>query len=300
MASNTPSFLVKYCSAKTAAAILDSHTLRWSAPNIYGDPFELSHTSALNFDPHTLLQSATQTAIGMVFAKDAPRGNSPLLNVIRRWRSEERFASPEEADDVLRDLLSRMVDARQSTIDKMMADWRQFSRNIRICTFSTKADNLSAWDRFADKHRGVAIRFRCEGSEQLADPQQVQYKNTRAEITHLKEQLNCILHNEPLNSQEHFTEKLCQKPPLNSDEQEWRCFHHDRTEIDSEDHKWYQDRPFDRGQVSAIYFGACTPAADKRALYALINEKFSKAKVFQANISTDKYELEFERIIKKS
>lgn len=300
MASNTPSFLVKYCSAKTAAAILKSHSLRWSAPNLYGDPFELSHTSGLNFDPHILLQAATQTAIGMVFAKDAPRGNTPLLNVIRRWRSEERFSSPEEADEVLRDLLSRMVDARQSTIDKMMADWRQFSRSIRICSFSSKVDNLSAWDRFADKHRGVAIRFQCENSEQLAEPLPVQYTKSRPEITQLKEQLDCILHNEAFDAQEHFIEKMCQKPPLNSDEQEWRCFYNSGAELNSDDTKWYEDIPFEHTQVSAIYFGACTPAAEKRAIYAMIKKNFSKAKVFQAKISANKYELELERVIKKS
>lgn len=299
MASNTPDFLVKYCSASTGATILNTRTLRWSAPNLYGDPFELNHTSSLNFDPHILLQAACQTAIGMVFSKDSPKGSSPLLNVIRRWRTEERFASPEEAEEVLRDLLSRMVDSRQTVIDKLMADWRQFSRSVRICSFSTKADNLSSWDRFADRHRGIAIRFACGDDTQLVDPQPVRYKKNRPEITNLKEQLGCILHNESFDAQDHFIDNLCLKPTINSDEQEWRLFNKSGVDIDSDDQKWFDDKPFERAQISAIYLGACMSAIDKRSIYNIAKEHYPKAKVFQSKIVSGKYEVEFERITKK-
>lgn len=299
MASQTPEFLVKYCTAKTGAAILNSHSLRWSAPNLYGDPFELNHTSELNFDPHSLLQAACQHAIGMVFSKDDPKGNSPLLNVIRRWRSEERFASPEEAEEVLKELLSRMVDARQAVIDKLMADWRQFSRSVRICSFSSKANNLSSWDRFADRHRGMAIRFASGDHTQLDSPQPVLYRKYRPEITNLKEQLDCILHNDTLDSQDHFIDKLCLKPTINSDEQEWRIFSKSEGDIDSDDKKWFIDKPFERSAISAIYFGACMPAIEKRAIYAMVKEHYPKAKVFQAKIVAAQYDIEFERIAKK-
>ena len=300
MASITPEFLVKYCTAKTAAAILGTRTLRFSAPNLYCDPFELTHTTPLNFDPHILLQAATQTAIGMVFAKDVPRGNSPLMNVIRRWRDEERFTSPEEAEEVLRDLLSRMVDARQSVVDKVMADWRQFSRSTRICSLVAKADNLSAWDRFANNHKGIAIRFQCGEYTRLDNPKPMKYRNFRPEITNLKEQLSCVLNNETFNAQEHFFEKLCNKPSINSDEQEWRVFRKDNSDISNDDSLWFEDVPFERTEVSAIYFGALTPAADKRALYDIVKEHYSQAKIFQARAVAGKYEIEFERISTKS
>lgn len=300
MASNTPDFLVKYCSATTAAAILNSRSLRWSAPNLFCDPFELTHTASLNFDPHILLQAATQTAIGMVFAKDDPKGNSPLMNVIRRWRDEERFTSPEEAEEVLRELLSRMVDARQSVVDKVMADWRLFSRSIRICSLVAKTDNLSAWSRFADHHRGIAIRFKADEFTQLANPKPVLYRNYRPEITNLKEQLGCVLHNETFQAQEHFFDKLCHKPPINSDEQEWRVFRKDTRDIGNDETQWFEDVPFERSDISAVYFGAFTPTADKRAIYSIIKEHYPQTKLFQAKAVSGKYEIEFERIAAKT
>lgn len=299
MASHPPEFLVKYCTAETAGKILDSQTLRWSSPHLYGDPFELSHESGLNFDPHILLQAATQAAISMVFAKDAPRGNSPLLNVIRRWRDEERFTSPEEAEDVLRELLSRMVDARQSVIDKVMSDWRQYSRSLRICSFTAKADNLSAWNRFSDNHKGIAIRFQCGEYTELPEPKEVSYGPNRPEVTNLKDQLNCILYSENHNAQDDFLNKFCHKPAVNSSEKEWRLFQNSSDEIGSDQSQWFEDIAFERAQISAIYFGAFTPTADKRAVYAIVKEKYPKAKVFQAKAVSGKYEIEFERIAAK-
>ena len=63
-----------------------------------------------------------------------------------------------------------MVDSRQAIIDKVMADWRQFSRGARICSFSAKPDNLSCWHRFADSHKGIAIRFQCGEYTELPKP----------------------------------------------------------------------------------------------------------------------------------
>lgn len=299
MASDTPDFLVKYCTAQTGAAILKSHSLRWSSPNLYGDPFELNHASALNVDPHSLLQAACEYAIRLVFSKNEPKGDGPLLNVIRRWRSEERFGSPEEAEEVLRDLLSRMVDARQTVLDKLMTDWRQFSRRVRICSFSSTAKNLSAWDRFADRHRGIALRFASGHETPLDNPQAVQYKKYRPEITNLKEQLDCILHNDTTESQNHFIEKLCLKPTINSDEQEWRVFSKHEGEMDSDDNNWFVDKPFERNDICAIYLGACMDTKEKRAIYAIAKEHYPIAKVFQAKVSADQYDIDFEPIIKK-
>lgn len=301
MSAHTPATLVKFCSAETAKKILSSQQLRWSAPSRFDDPFELNHESQLNFDPHKLLDSAIKAASSMIFAPDDPRGNTPLINAIRRWREEERFHSPEEATDVLRELLSRIVDHRQKTIDQMMTDWRKFTRTLRICSFTAKADNLSAWQYFADHHKGVAIRFHVGEFNMLKKPVQVQYKPNRPEISTLKDELTVILGNGNHVAQDEFREKFSIKPTFCSPEQEWRCM--DQIEeqpgaTPKDEKDWFEDRRFERSEIDAIYFGAYTPTAAKREIYGLAKEKYSQAKVFQAKATADKYELEFERIAK--
>ncbi len=299
MSTHQPAALVKFCTAETAKKILSSQTLRWSAPSRFDDPFELNHETQLNFDPHSLLDSAIKMASSMIFAPDDPKGNTPLINAIRRWREEERFHSPDEAVDVLRELLSQVVDHRQKTIDQMMTEWRKFTRTLRICSFSAKADNLSAWQYFADHHKGVAIRFHTGEFNQLKQAVKVEYKTVRPEITTLREELSVVLGGAPHNAQGDFMEKFSIKPTFCSSEQEWRCMDQIQEqpgETPTDEHEWFEDRRFERSEVDAVYFGAYTPTAEKKDIYGLIKEKYSQAKVFQAKAAMGKYELEFEKI----
>ncbi len=302
MASNRPDTLVKYCPTGSAVKILSTQALRWSAPHLSSDPFELNHQAQLNFDPHSLLNGAIKAATAMIFAKDAPRGSTPLLTAIRRWRDEERFASPEEAEEVLKELLSQMVDQRQAMIDQTMTDWRKFTRAIRICSFAAKPDNLIAWQHFANNHRGVALRFSSVEDSSLTQPMPVEYKNVRPEITTLKEQLTAILHGEKSKPQDNFYNYLLSKPLFSKEEQEWRCFHtapDDPGAESSDASQWFCDRKFEKHELSAVYFGAFTPAKDKRDIYDLVKEKYKQTKIFQAKVAHGKYELEFSRISTK-
>jgi hypothetical protein len=296
--SESPDTLVKFCTADTAHQILGQQQLRWSAPNVFNDPFEADHRTALNFEPLTLLDGALRTAVGMIFSPDQPRGDSPLTTVIRRWRDEQRFATIDEAEDVLRDLMARIVDQRQTEIDELLANWRYFTRHLRICCFSSKADNLACWRQFGDYHRGLAIRF--DVNELTVNPHKVSYQNYRPEITTLKEQLNSILYNERLDvNKEQFLEKFLVKSPVYSHEQEWRCFYPQADQSSSkqpDDSLWYDDHRFASPAVKAIYLGAAISTAHKKALVDIVHQRYPDCKIFQAGLVAAKYELEFQRL----
>ncbi|UTA47242.1 DUF2971 domain-containing protein [Simiduia sp. 21SJ11W-1] len=299
MVNHSPETLVKYCSVATATKILESQSLRWSAPNLYGDPFELNHLTALNFDPQSILNAAIQAATAMIFAKDEPRGSAPLAVVIRRWRDEERFQSPDEALDVLRELLSQMVDNRLQALDTLMADWRKFCRTLRVCSFTAKPDNLAAWTHYGDHHRGVAIRMQCGEFTSLTKPRQVTYRPQRPEITTMQEQLAVVLTNQDFKAQDHFFEKFTNKAVNFAHENEWRCFRQVKDEIGPEakpEQSWFDDVKFERSDITAVYFGALTDPKVMRDIYALVQEKYSQAKVFQAKSTPGKYDIEFNRI----
>lgn len=294
-----PDTLAKFCSARTAEQILSSRRLRWSAPHLFSDPFELTHRTPLNFDPLTLLDGVIRSATGMIFSRESPKSHSALATVIRRWREEERFASPEEAEEVLKELLSRMVDQRQASIEEMMADWRKFTRELRICCFSARADNLDSWQLFADHHRGVALRFRCGEYTALPEPKPMEYSPNRPEITTFKEQINAILHQEKVNVQSRFLDKFLVKPPMASEQQEWRCFYQATDQASSreaDDNLWYDDRPFEKSDLESAYLGAFISPEDKQRVLTLLRETYPETKVFQAEPIPGKYEIELHRL----
>lgn len=299
MSTSLPDTLVKYCSASTAKIVLASQSLRWSAPHLFSDPFELNYQSQLNFDPHILLQAAIKMTSAMIFGRDDPVGGTPLIAAIRRWRGEERFQSPEEAEVVLKELLAQVVDQRQLQLDKVMADWRKFTRNLRICSFSAKPDNLMSWQNHGDQHRGIAIRFQTGEFTGFPRPTKVNYGVTRPEITTLKEQMAAILYNDRVVPQEDFYEKFTTKPATCSGEQEWRCFfeeHDTAAAPPPAEQVWHKNVRFELSEVKAVYFGAFTPTDVKREIYDLIKARYAQAKLFQAKTVPGRYEIEFERI----
>jgi len=294
--------LYKYCSAATAKQILSTRAVRWFASHLLSDPLELDHFSELGFNTDQLLTAAIKTATSFIFSKDLPRGNAPLLTAIRRWRDEERFNSPEEAEDVLKDLLSQMVDQRLEAIEKIKSDWKLYTRQLRITTFSTRPDNLVNWCQFGDNHRGVVLRFQSEASPVFKDPHTVRYQAARPDLTTLKDQLGVILLNERHIAQDHFLEKFTTKPSQFSDQHEVRCFYqqNDSDEpIDSNPNNWFIDRPFGDDDLKGVYFGLSVSPEDRKEIYALAKTNYSLVKLFDCKLIAGKYELEAERITEK-
>ncbi len=299
MSTTPPETLVKYCTPSAAIPILSSQTLRWSAPHEFADPFELHHQTVIHFDPQTLLQAAIKTAAALIFGKEVPRGAAPIMAAIRRWREEERFSSADEADVVLTELLSRVVNQRQIGLDQIMMDWRKFARTLRIASFCQKPDNLMAWQHFADHHHGIAIRFKCGESTTFSNPRKVEYSNVRPEITTLAEQLDSILNHTKIQPQDNFLEKFTVKPSICNSEHEWRCFLQvpvDLSNAASPNQLWHSDIKFERHEISAVYLGALTDPKLKREIYDLLKQQYNQAKLFQAKTTNGKYEIEFERI----
>lgn len=304
--ASQPDTLAKYCTVDAAIKVLQSKTLRWSAPHLFSDPFELSHNTQLTFDPKSLLSNVIRAACGIIFAREEPRGISPLSAAIRRWRDEERFTSPEEAGDVLRELMSRVVDQKQDSLDEIMSAWRLYTRNLRICCFSTKPDNLTSWKEYADKHRGVVLKFHCADGSVLGTAEKVTYDPTPPEVTSLKEQIDAILHNQELAVEQGFQEKFLCKSPTCKSEREWRFFYSlepegnslepgDNVKRTGED-SWFDNRPFNEQILTAIYFGLHTPIDAKKLLINLVKEKYPHTKIYQAEMVQGKYDMKFSRV----
>ncbi|PCH58638.1 MAG: hypothetical protein COC19_08335, partial [SAR86 cluster bacterium] len=170
-----PTSLVKFADAATAKKILTDSRLRWKSPILFDDPFELSHETELSFDSNTLLVSCVKATLGLIFSRDDPKGMSPLVKAVRRWRAEDRFDSEEEAQEILTELLNSMVTQRVPKILEVLQDWKVYASNLRILCLSSDHENPDLWYKFANKHQGVAIRLATGDDTSLAEPMQVSY-----------------------------------------------------------------------------------------------------------------------------
>jgi len=295
VSNKQPTSLVKFASAETGIRILSQSSLRWSAPSIFKDPFELNHRSSLNFDSKGLLVACVKNTLGLIFSRDEPVGNSPLIKAIKRWRVEDRFDSEDEASDVLNELLRSMVQHREPEMLQIVRDWKQYSSQLRILCLTESHDDTVLWDRYGDGHSGLAIRFATGEDTSLEQPMAVSYSEKKPEISSLKEQMDILMNQSEVLVQEGFQEKFLCKSKSESREKEWRILKSVQ-ETPAEEHVWHEDIDFPRHEVKAVYLGAGMTSEKKIELNTLLQSKFPKAKVFQAKTLSDKFELDFERV----
>ncbi len=292
-----PTSLVKFTDPEAAIRILSESKLRWSAPVLFDDPFELNHHTTLNFDSRTLLTSCVKSTMGLIFNRDDPLGTSPLIKAIRRWRSEDRFDNEEEAQEVLSELLSSMVQHREPEMLRLMRDWREYSQKLRILCFSEKHDNNSSWCRYADNHRGIAIRFACGDETSLPKPLPVRYTDTKPEITPIAEQMDILMNHTNLEIQDSFPEKFLTKSKAEIRQREWRLLKQvDDNEVPEDEARWFEEISFPVSEVRAIYFGVATDAKLKQDISNLVKRRYPKTKLFQARTQAANFDLEFDRI----
>ncbi|WP_085756929.1 DUF2971 domain-containing protein [Oceanicoccus sagamiensis] len=292
--------LVKFCTAETGLKVLNSQSLRWSAPHLFNDPFELSHKSEPDFTPDTLLKGMIKEAVAMLFGPSDPTGKSNrLVAAVARWREEDRFGSEEEATQVLNQLLSQIATQQQEGIDTYMSAWRQFSRSLRICCFSDKPNNMDAWQRYGENHAGVALRFSAGDDTALPNPKRVTYSQVPPLVTSLKQQVAVTYGKETAPSPDSFLEKMLNKSKSNNVEREWRCFSSEEPDAMSDESLWYANKQFSAPELKAVYFGLGTSRTDKDNVIKLIKEKYKSTKVYQAVALPNRYEIDFVQLATK-
>jgi len=300
VAIDDASSLVKFCSFESGLKILNSQSLRWSAPHLLNDPFEVHHKSNPDFTPQTLLSSMIKEAVSLLFGPNEPTGKANrIIAAICRWREEDRFASEEEAEQVLKQLLSQIAQQQQESIDLYMTQWRNFSRSLRICSFIDKPNNQYGWQRYADNHAGIALRFSTGHDTALTNPKRVHYDPTPPTIISLKQQIAVTYGREktPTANTEDFVDKVLRKNRINHAEREWRCFSIDTSEPNVDEQLWYTNKKFTTPELKAVYLGLACSSENKNAVINLVRNNYKSTKIYQAHTLPNRYEIDFQLLV---
>ena len=287
------SSLVKFCPIDAGVKILSTQSLRWSAPHLFSDPFELDYESRPDVSAEGLLDVLLREALIMLFGPNTPTGrHNRFVNIMARWREQERFCDEDEAQEVLRELLGQIAEIQTRHVNEYMEEWRSFARATRIACFSEKPNNVACWQRFADHHRGIALRFECGEGTGLPKPQQVSYQSNAPVVTNRQEQLEIIYGRRNAPTADDFPAKFLIKGRQDHLEQEWRCF---ETSGSSEEDpsQWFDVHKFPAHELRAIYFGALISDTDKDLIAKLMRANYPTAKIYQGGIVPGRYEIEF-------
>lgn len=292
--------LVKFCPVETAMRILDSQSLRWSAPHLFADPFELQHDANPGITADALKQKLLREALIIMFGPRAPLGrHNKLVNTLARWRDEERFCDEEEAGTVLGELLGQIAELHVRQIDSRVAAWRHFARTIRIASFCDRPDNLAGWQRYADQHRGLALRFDCGDGTALPAPKPVRYQSDAPQVTTLAAEVELLFgRRQPMDAGE-FIDQLLVAGRHNQGEAELRCFFQEDDGPARDDSQGYSQRQFPARELRAVYLGARLAPEEHAPLLKLLRSNYPNTRVYRAVPVPGRYELAFEPVARR-
>jgi len=307
MAGGQPISLVKFASLREGKHILSKGALRWSSPELLHGPFELRYDQALEFSNKELLKQVLKTISAMVFARDMPAPglpDHPFSKLIRRWRTEDRFNSEEEVEEALTNIVGNMIDKQLEETQELVQHWSFLISHTRILSLHEKHQDSTFWEKYADNHKGIAIRFRCDAEESsFTNPEKVDYNVKRPQITTLKEQVNVLIGQQRKPEIATLQNKLLTRSKARAHEKEWVCYKalteqefekEQAAHGDIDAKKWYQDVKFTPKELSAVYFGEAVADKDKKTILEFLGKNYPKAKAFEAQIHIDEYSLEFE------
>lgn len=296
MAAETPEHLYLYCDFEQGLHALKEGKIEWQSPASLNEALSLDQDSEFSFNKDSFLKAAIKVASSLIFGREVPKGETPIIAAIRRWRDAQRFSTPEEAQPVLKELLGKMIDHRMSELDQLRADWSEFCKKLRILSFREKPDNLEAWFTQAENGAGVVLRLAVGEETSFPNTHAVEYSLERPEITSMKEQMACVYYNQKDKSRESFESKFLVKAPIYRTQKEWRSSRIENAFSSNDPLSWKEALSFESSDLKAIYFGPHTSDEAKEALSKALKTGWPNAKKHQVQFNKGKFSLSTELI----
>jgi len=296
VSSTPPNMLYYYCSAETALTNLSDHSLEWITPARFDGITELNHDSRIDYSKEELTRAFVKIASSLVFASDDPKGNSPLISAINRWREAERFDTHEEAEAVLNDLCGKIVDQHLESLSLLSKRWHTACQHLHFVQMFSKYDNFNVWRDYGDNFRGAVLAFSIDEESQFHTAQAIRYLEYAPELSNLKEQVACMLHGAQVRPEKKIIEKFTIKAPDLKQQKEWRCFQQDdeQSEEQTDPDTWSKRINFQAAELKGIYLGPLSPANIKEEILSL--EGISDINAYQLKFASGKYELQSKKI----
>jgi hypothetical protein len=283
----------KYVTTATGHIILENGTLRWSAPAVLNDPFDMQFAFQVSRNLDTVRARAAEKYRKHVAGEwlDKPLNN--LGRLIRLVRVRQSIATSAQFEESLNKLfdesLERLVVGMPWFNAEVMGE--QFS-NARICCFSDVPTNILMWSYYAENHAGLVLRFRDDTPDnQLTEVKQVRYVEQMPQLYDEDELSDTLAGYGGLPPERIIDRVVWTKSSHWRHEQEWRIYGGNGRTVAS-----YEDRPFGNAELDGVIFGLRMPFATVTELSGLTKGKYPHAELLHTMSFENRYELRIERL----
>jgi hypothetical protein len=181
--------LFKYASIETAEKIL--RTLRWSAPQLFNDPFEFKSPLEFGFEWEELEEPLLDEITRLITQPEPPElsEDGPTTFVIRNARIAYAASreSPSDIRQQYKGTVASIIDWLRKDDVRYRQIWPKMKRQWRVPCLSVVPSNILMWSHYGDSHKGVVLGFapRVELKSTLEGAKAVSYSrqvNTAASL----------------------------------------------------------------------------------------------------------------------
>jgi hypothetical protein len=220
--------LFKYATPSTGLKVLESSSLRWSAPKLFNDIFDVPDEILSNFKEEGFYKVWSKKISEIILNPDQynPSELSPEAEVI--WELAQLIKGDQsEVNRVAKgtgEIDLPLSDDAFRFLEELRMKWRLMHDDHRILCLTENANSASMWSRYADEYRGIMLEFRCDTNTdsvfKLAEP--VHYSDEPHHTDTLDGFADFLIYNDDRVIKKLFHEYTHTKTADWSDENEWR------------------------------------------------------------------------------
>jgi hypothetical protein len=221
--SGLPRFFYKYVPANTAARILETQALRWSAPTRFNDAFDVARSLDFGYTAEDLRIAFIDEVVDVLCNNrpDPPHGSRDMCKMLHKVRRQ--VAEGSNTWEAIRTaLVATLVIDPMETVQE---SWSDIIPKFRILCLSTAPDSPQMWAYYADELRGAVLEFEPSNStsSQFRHMREVRYSDDQPRLFTKQMFAREMLGVTRLGFREHFEEVQRTKGLLWAHEKEWRA-----------------------------------------------------------------------------
>jgi len=292
---NRPNIFFKYMTAKVAKIVLVNHTLRWSSPLLFNDPFDVQRDFNWGFDVEELKEPLLNEVVNLILSENITDFyNIPYF--IKRLRRKDYSDIRNTILPELPQLIDKGIQRAKNDYEKIKKQWSEFIPQFRILSLSSINDNPLMWSHYSDSYRGVVLEL--QGKNHLDSPwliaQPVTYQNSPPMAATKQEWIKSITGQKRLNydSWQFFAPYTLTKTTDWEYEKEWRVV----SFMLPGESGLYTDYPFNPPEVRAVYLGCEISDEDTNDIISLLKYDLNHVRVYRGNKIERERKLSFGRI----
>lgn len=280
----------KYYPLSTALRVIETCSLRWSAPTRFNDPFDVQREATVGFSLSALRAACDREYIRLI-ETDGVTAHPKI-----RQMQDMLRAQPDERSALIQEYLATQLieDPPSPDAFEMLADiWRTQSAELRIVCLSEANDSASMWDRYADGHRGVVLELACDDATDsaflLARP--VEYREEPPSLPDVEWWAKAITCQPIVDLAGIWSEYFYVKKPDWSPEREWRVV----TYAGQDETGDFSDYPLSPHNILSVYVGYKASESEVTTLLAALGRTHQHVVVYQAALNRLAGRIEFAR-----